>query len=110
MVAEKLAAERAPSIQQFVVSSDLSAGDPQRMTGFLDALSCGFQQLVRNVARIAPAACLSIFCNLSDKPVCIGELLSKYRVQKFDDEGLRCSIVVVKDDFAVAGFVLPITH
>src|SRR5882724_9638234 len=80
------------------------------MTGFLDALLCGFKQLVRNVAGIAPAAGVSIFCDLADKPVCIGELLFEYPVQKFDHEGCRCSIVVVKDDLAVAGFDLPITH
>jgi hypothetical protein len=109
MVAKKFTAERAPSIQQLLVPGDFSARDPQRLTGFLDTLSCGFQQFSRNVARIAPAACVSIFRDLSDKSVCIGELLSKYRVQKFDYEGSRCPIVM-KDDFAVAGFDLPITH
>src|SRR6478736_5237948 len=80
------------------------------MTGFLDALSCGFKQFARNIAGIASAACGSIFCDLSDKSVCIGELLSKYRVQKFDHEGYRCPIVVMKNDFAVACLDLPIAH
>jgi hypothetical protein len=110
ILAKKLAAERAPSIQQLSIAGDLFAGDPQRMTGLLNPPSCGFQQLVRSVARIAPTACLSIFGNLSDKSVCIGELLPEYRVQKFYDKGLRCFIVVVKDDFAVTSFDLPITH
>ena len=68
------------------------------MTGLLDPPSCGFQKLVCSVARIAPAACLAIFRDLSDKSVRICELLPEYRVQKFDDKGSRCFIVVVKND------------
>jgi hypothetical protein len=80
------------------------------MTGFIDALSGRFQEFAGDFAGIAPATCLPFLMDGLGKSERVGQLLFEYRVQKFDDEPRRRFFVVVKDDLAVAGIGLNVTH
>jgi hypothetical protein len=80
------------------------------MTGIGNALSGGLQHFARNVARIASATCLPFFPNRGCESERVGQWLLEYRMQEFKDEIQRRFIVVVKDDLAMVGCDLNITH
>jgi hypothetical protein len=80
------------------------------VTGCINALSGFFQKFAGDFAGIAPTTCLSFLLDGVGKSERVRQLLLEYRVQKFEDELQRRFIVVVKDDLAVAGISLNITH
>ena len=108
------APNRSPQSLQGVSNNLSSEGadrlDPERMTGIVNALSRGFQKFVGDLAGIASATRLLFSLDGVDKSERVRQRLLEYRVQKFEEELKRRFIVVVKDNLAVAGSGLNITH
>ena len=80
------------------------------MTCNTDALSRGLKQVGGDLARIAPATCLSVLVDCFGQSDRVDELLVEHGMQKFNDELQRRFIVVVKDDLEMTGLGKGIGH
>jgi hypothetical protein len=76
------------------------------MTRIIDALPGSFQHLAGDVSRVASATCFVFLPNCVPKSACVGHWLPEYLEQEIDQEMQWRFIVVVKDDFAMAGLCL----
>ena len=80
------------------------------MTRGTGALPGGFEELVRELARIGPTNCVSVFVDCIDKSNRVRDWFPEHRMQKLKGEFCGSFIVAVKGDLDVAGLGVNVAH